>query len=810
MEAQGVDLLANCFPVKFRKADAVFHEYVVLICNKNEEEITNQSFRRAIMSECMKETPFIYYGDGALFLVGAGADPPDEKEITFNITFVNEQLWMVLTFYGIIPISPVLDLQQSCPKATHNVVDILNIILRLQAEKRDHHIFQEFYYYHDVKNYFDIGWGVTAVRGFQSGFCTTKSGLALNIDVSTIMTLTPGPVITFLKSNLEAVDPDSINWEKAEKLLMNKRIKAKGRDGEFLIRGLSMKPRKEQGSQMEPEEDGDTKLTTSAGIPWVDVGTPARPSYILLEHCSLVPLQHYTNPVSDRQRTSLVEKSGDNPNERVKTLLDHFKDSHYEKNPSLVACGVSIEDKMILIKGRVLCAPTIMLQNYPKDKKAYEFPVEGRWNYHKKLIIPVTIKNWAVVNFSSSCNCTDLVEKLIVCATKMGIIMNKTDFFVEEERKSGISPVERVELMFKGLRRIRPNFPRAMTFEPIQENLSLRFILCVLDEKDSKVYGAWKKKCLTEAAVATQCISPTIINDQYLTNVLLKVNMKLGGVNFELGTSHFPRQVKETPTMILGMGVYHGSPSSGQSDVPSIATVVGLSQWPYFSKYGASVCIQTPEKKEIVSLYRPTKTAEDDGMIRELLLDFCRRSKGKTPEQFVIFRDGDGLSELELDRIPIFELEEIIEALDHLGKDKHKFTLIVSQKDHRTSLFKSDGFSENVPPGTVVDTKVVHHKHREFYMCAHNVAIGTSRPTRYRVLLDDNGFTDDELQMLVHSLSYSYQTTTSAISIVAPIQYARRAAKQVRQFFNFGSEEGTHLLEFTGLHVDVQHSMFFC
>ncbi|XP_012837501.1 PREDICTED: protein argonaute 4B-like isoform X2 [Erythranthe guttata] len=38
--------------------------------------------------------------------------------------------------------------------------------------------------------------------------------------------------------------------------------------------------------------------------------------------------------------------------------------------------------------------------------------------------------------------------------------------------------------------------------------------------------GPWKKKCLCGLGIVTQCISPTKIDDQYLTHVLLKINSK--------------------------------------------------------------------------------------------------------------------------------------------------------------------------------------------------------------------------------------------------------------------------------------------
>lgn len=39
--------------------------------------------------------------------------------------------------------------------------------------------------------------------------------------------------------------------------------------------------------------------------------------------------------------------------------------------------------------------------------------------------------------------------------------------------------------------------------------------------------GPWKRKNLVEMGIVTQCISPNKINDQYLTNVLLKINTKV-------------------------------------------------------------------------------------------------------------------------------------------------------------------------------------------------------------------------------------------------------------------------------------------
>lgn len=110
-------------------------------------------------------------------------------------------------------------------------------------------------------------------------------------------------------------------------------------------------------------------------------------------------------------------------------------------------------------------------------------------------------------------------------------------------------------------------------------------------------------------------------------------------------------------------------------------------------------------------------------------------------------------------------------------------------------------------------------------MCAHSGMMGTSRPTHYQVLLDEIGFKSDDLQKLVHSLSYVYQRSTSATSTVAPVAYAHLAASQISQFVKFNdyysdtsfSSGGRHggdtpqpFQALPRLHESVESNMFFC
>nr|GEX77620.1 argonaute/Dicer protein, PAZ [Tanacetum cinerariifolium] len=92
-----------------------------------------------------------------------------------------------------------------------------------------------------------------------------------------------------------------------------------------------------------------------------------------------------------------------------------------------------------------------------------------------------------------------------------------------------------------------------------------------------------------------------------------------------------------------------------------------------------------------------------------------------------------------------------------------RVTFIVVQKRHHTRLFPANhndrsntDKSGNILPGTVVDTKICHPTEFDFYLCSHTGIKGTSRPTHYHVLYDENNFTADGLQMLTNNLCYTY------------------------------------------------------
>ncbi|KAJ3325053.1 hypothetical protein HDU93_002686, partial [Gonapodya sp. JEL0774] len=59
-------------------------------------------------------------------------------------------------------------------------------------------------------------------------------------------------------------------------------------------------------------------------------------------------------------------------------------------------------------------------------------------------------------------------------------------------------------------------------------------------------------------------------------------------------------------------------------------------------------------------------------------------------------------------------------------------------------------------PGSVIDRDVTDPLFFDFFLTSHHGAIGTSKPSHYHVLRDDNQFTADEIQDITFKLSFLY------------------------------------------------------
>ncbi|KHG29537.1 Protein argonaute 4 -like protein [Gossypium arboreum] len=87
---------------------------------------------------------------------------------------------------------------------------------------------------------------------------------------------------------------------------------------------------------------------------------------------------------------------------------------------------------------------------------------------------------------------------------------------------------------------------------------------------------------------------------------------------------------------------------------------------------------------------------------------------------------------------------------------KRKPDQIIIFRDRVSESQVNQGSPDNVLHGTVIDNKVCHPKNNDFYLGTHAGMVGITRQTHYHVLLDQAGFSADDLQEDASEISSSH------------------------------------------------------
>jgi aubergine-like protein len=218
--------------------------------------------------------------------------------------------------------------------------------------------------------------------------------------------------------------------------------------------------------------------------------------------------------------------------------------------------------------------------------------------------------------------------------------------------------------------------------------------------------------------------------------------------------------------MLIGIDVCHATPF-GSSVTGLVATMNAT-----FSKYFSMVSFQ-PRGKEIIE-----SLAE---FVARAIKEYKQRNGNRTPRQVIVYRDGVGDGQLEYvrrDEVP--QYRQGFDMADKLSTPR--LTVVVVKKRIHTRIFSSAGPTlGNPPPGTVVDSKIMHAGWYDFFLVSQSVTQGTVTPTHYHVIEDQIGLRPQVLQSFTHQLTHLYYNWSGTIRAPAPCQYAHKLAFLVGQ-----------------------------
>lgn len=788
--------------------DKDLHQYDVSIT----PEVTSRGVNRAVMEQLVKLYRESHLGrrlpayDGRKSLYTAGALPFTSKDFSINLVDEDDGMGGVRrerNFKVVIKFAARADLHHlgqflsgRQADAPQEALQVLDIVLRELPTHRYSPVGRSFYS-PDLGTRKQLGEGLESWRGFYQSIRPTQMGLSLNIDMSSTAFIEPLPVIDFVAQllNRDMVsrplsDADRIKIKKALRGVKVEVTHRANMRRKYRISGLTSQPTRELTFPV--DERGTMKSVVEyfqetygftiqhTSLPCLQVGNQQRPNYLPMEVCKIVEGQRYSKRLNERQITALLKVTCQRPKDREMDILQTVYHNAYHEDPYAKEFGIKISDRLASVEARILPPPWLKYHDTGREKDC--LPQVGQWNMmNKKMVNGGTVNSWACVNFSRSVQdsvargfCHELAQ---MCQIS-GMVFNPEPVIPIH----GARP-DQVERALKTLYKEVTNKLKGKELE---------LLVVILPDNNGSLYGDLKRICETDLGLVSQCCLTKHVfkmSKQYLANVALKINVKVGGRNTVLVDALSRRipLVSDKPTIIFGADVTH--PHPGEDSSPSIAAVVASQDWPEVTKYAGLVCAQAHRQELIQDLYKvwqdPVRGTATGGMIKELLISF-RRNTGHKPERIIFYRDG--VSEGQFYQVLLYELDAIRKACASLEPNyQPPVTFVVVQKRHHTRLFANNhqdrnatDRSGNILPGTVVDSKICHPTEFDFYLCSHAGIQGTSRPAHYHVLWDENKFTADGLQSLTNNLCYTYARCTRSVSIVPPAYYAHLAAFRAR------------------------------
>ncbi|CAM8943710.1 unnamed protein product [Rhodiola kirilowii] len=790
--------------------DKDLHQYDVSIT----PEVTSRGVNRAVMEQLVKLYRESHLGkrlpayDGRKSLYTAGPLPFPSKE--FRVTLVDEddgsgaprrerEFKVVIKFAARADLHHLeLFLQGRQADAPQEALQVLDIVLRELPTSRYCPVGRSFYS-PNLGRRQPLGDGLESWRGFYQSIRPTQMGLSLNIDMSSTAFIEPLNVIDFVQELLNRdvsarplSDPERITIKKALRGIKVEVTHRGTMRRKYRISGLTTQATRELTFPV--DERGTMKSVVDYFLetykfriqhthwPCLQVGNQQRPNYLPMEVCKIVEGQRYSKRLNERQITALLKVTCQRPQERERDIIQTVRQNAYAQDPYAQEFGIKISEKLASVEARILPAPWLKYHDTGREKNC--LPQVGQWNMmNKKMVNGGTVNNWICINFSR--NVQDSVACGFCAELAQMCHISGMAFSPEPVLPPITARPDHVE------RALKARFHEAMTkLQPQRKELDL--LIVILPDNNGSLYGDLKRICETDLGLVSQCCLTKHVfrmSKQYLANVALKINVKVGGRNTVLVDALSRRipLVSDRPTIIFGADVTH--PHPGEDSSPSIAAVVASQDWPEITKYAGLVCAQAHRQELIQDLFTtwqdPQRGTVTGGMIKELLISF-RRATGQKPQRIIFYRDG--VSEGQFYQVLLYELDAIRRACASLEPNyQPPVTFVVVQKRHHTRLFANNhndrnavDRSGNILPGTVVDSKICHPTEFDFYLCSHAGIQGTSRPAHYHVLWDENKFTADELQSLTNNLCYTYARCTRSVSIVPPAYYAHLAAFRAR------------------------------
>lgn len=404
-----------------------------------------------------------------------------------------------------------------------------------------------------------------------------------------------------------------------------------------------------------------------------------------------------------------------------------------DSDPSKVTARLMDEEKIIFGRGK----------SFGAGPQA-DF---NRQIMNNEVLEPIDINNWLLVYVANDKSIASSLEE------NMKKVCGPTGIRVAQPRRVELQN-DRTESYISAIRKEL-------------DDTSIQIVVMLFPTMRDDRYAALKRVLCTEIPIPSQAInSKTLKNEAKNRSIVLKILLQM---NCKLGGTLWGIKIPLPKTMICGIDTYH---EAGHKGITVGGFVASLNS--EFTHWWSKPTIQE-KREELVN-----------GLIAsmEAALTAFKSHNGYYPDRVIMFRDGVGDGQLPF--VQTYEVPQIKQAFKRVDPEcKPHLTFVIVQKRINSKFFRSvpgkDGAESlvNPPPGSILDHNITSRYLYDYYIVTQHVREGTSTPSHYIVLDDENNFDPDILQRLTYKLCFLYYNWPGTVRVPAPCQYAHKLADLV-------------------------------
>lgn len=488
------------------------------------------------------------------------------------------------------------------------------------------------------------------------------------------------------------------------------------------------------------------------------------------------PAQRYNTKLNEIQTANMIKFAVSPPAIRLAAINEGKNWLNWQQDQFLVNYGLRINGEAIKTNARILPPPGVKFGD-----KVEQPGTRGRWDLRGKRFLagnPKELVSWGIGVFPGRTK-TDkaAIEKFALDFARAyrghsGKVANKLPY-IKMLPSDAAQAVEQLFTETGNSYKLRP-----------------QLLVFLVQDKQAFHYLRIKKSCDCRYGVVSQVLQIQQVlrgNPQYYSNVLMKVNAKLGGTTSQI-VSHQTSGFKGFlgPTMVIGADVSHASPGSQQASMAAITVS--------FDRFGgryAAACETNGHRVEMIS------RANWKSMFLPIAKEWVKYVGNEgLPKQIYYIRDG--VSEGQFAHVMNQEVPEIKNVINELGGGKWegKITVIIASKRHHVRAFPRAGDKDaadakgNPLPGCLIERDVTTPNEFDFYLYSHIALQGTARPVHYTILYDEADHRPEAIQNMLYEHCYQYMRSTTSVSLHPAVYYAHLASNRAKSHENIPASSG--------------------